>query len=425
MSSAAKSEGGGREWELHKLGSLKAQPGSHHHFSNTETYQLAAFINARFADEPLLSSILPVDGTNPDSFFDAWGDGKLLICLVDAACDGVVDLAFLRRRAAKPLGVSVRHLTIQHFAVLNDALEGCKNIDGLRLGFVGAEDFVQGNRPVILGVGWQLVRMSILRKVHIVERPELADLFTPEEAAKSIGQTGQEEVVLSRWFNQFLEAVGSDRQVWSFGAELADGVAWCTLLNAIDPAACPPPDESDAEANVSSVMAAVGKMDIKGVFLTEDALMAADKKQNVMFCAQLADAFPTLPNHLRAPRSSKSSARGGGNGGGGGGNRPFSSSYHSRDGSSTAASSMYTSSPNEIGGSGSGRRAVGSSSAPAPLPSPPKSRWGFGFNTSRGAGGDAEVGEGKIYYDSDGEVDSGPGCGLGGFAGLFSCITRN
>lgn len=51
-----------------------------------------------------------------------------------------------RDRAAKPLGVSVRHLTIQHFAVLNDALEGCKNIDGLRLGFVGAEDFVQGNR---------------------------------------------------------------------------------------------------------------------------------------------------------------------------------------------------------------------------------------------------------------------------------------
>ncbi|CAN0479975.1 unnamed protein product, partial [Scytosiphon promiscuus] len=58
---------------------------------NDQTYQLAAFINARFADEPLLSSILPVDGTNPDSFFDAWGDGKLLICLVDAACDGVVD----------------------------------------------------------------------------------------------------------------------------------------------------------------------------------------------------------------------------------------------------------------------------------------------------------------------------------------------
>ena len=47
------------------------------------------------------------------------------------------------------MGVSVRHLTIQHFAVLNDALEGCKNIEGLRLGFVGAEDFVQGNRWVL------------------------------------------------------------------------------------------------------------------------------------------------------------------------------------------------------------------------------------------------------------------------------------
>ena len=29
-------------------------------------------------------------------------------------------------------------------------------------------------RPVILGVGWQLVRLAILQKVNIVERPELA-----------------------------------------------------------------------------------------------------------------------------------------------------------------------------------------------------------------------------------------------------------
>lgn len=64
-------------------------------------------------------------------------------------------------------------------------------------------------------------------------------------------------------FNQYLEAVGSDRQVWSFGAELADGVAWCTLLNAIDPAACPPPDEHDPEANAASAVAAVHKMGIK------------------------------------------------------------------------------------------------------------------------------------------------------------------
>lgn len=64
-------------------------------------------------------------------------------------------------------------------------------------------------------------------------------------------------------FNQHLEAVGSDRQVWSFGAELADGVAWCTLLNAIDPAACPPPDDHDPEANAASAVQAVHKMGIK------------------------------------------------------------------------------------------------------------------------------------------------------------------
>lgn len=108
--------------------------------------QLATFINARFADEPLLATLLPIDGEDADSFFDSWADGMLLSVLVDAVCEGAVNLVPLRRRAKKPLGVSSRHLTIHHFAVLNDALSGCKKIEGLRLGFVGAEDFVQGNR---------------------------------------------------------------------------------------------------------------------------------------------------------------------------------------------------------------------------------------------------------------------------------------
>lgn len=83
------------------------------YFSHTaQTYQLATFINARFKDEPLLANLLPVDGTSPDSFFEAWGDGRLLICLVDAACEGVVDLAFLRRRYTRRLGAHVLMLTM-------------------------------------------------------------------------------------------------------------------------------------------------------------------------------------------------------------------------------------------------------------------------------------------------------------------------
>lgn len=64
-------------------------------------------------------------------------------------------------------------------------------------------------------------------------------------------------------FNRYLKAVGSDREVGSFGAELADGVAWCSLLNAIDPAACPPPDEFDPEGNASNAINAAKKMGVK------------------------------------------------------------------------------------------------------------------------------------------------------------------
>lgn len=139
--------------------------------------------------------------------------------------------------------------------------------------------------------------------------------------------------------------------------------------------------------------------------------MASDKKQNIMFCAQVMDAHPTIPSYLRAPRSSKSGKAGG---------PPFASSsaFDSRGGSSTAGSSMHTSSPNND-------RDVGSSSAPPPVPSPPKSRWGFGFNTQAAPAPAPlpEAREGRVYYDSDGEVESAPGCGLG--FGIFSCISRN
>lgn len=146
--------------------------------------------------------------------------------------------------------------------------------------------------------------------------------------------------------------------------------------------------------------------------MTKESLMLSDKKQNMMLVAQVMDAYPTVPSYLRAPKSSKN------------GKGPFSSSYYSKDGVSTATSSMYTSSP-------SGVRAVGSSSAPPRVPSPPKSRWGFGFNTTRVVGASGaprglpakEAGEGTVCYDSDGEVESAPGCGLG--FGLFACISGN
>lgn len=64
-------------------------------------------------------------------------------------------------------------------------------------------------------------------------------------------------------FNHYLRESGSDLQVWSFGAELADCVAYCTLFNAIDSSACPPPDPRDAEVNASNVVIAVQKMEIK------------------------------------------------------------------------------------------------------------------------------------------------------------------
>ncbi|CAN0377039.1 unnamed protein product [Laminaria digitata] len=164
-------------------------------------------------------------------------------------------------------------------------------------------------------------------------------------------------------------------------------------------------------------------MGVKGVFLTEEALMESDRKQNVMFCAQIMDAYPTIPSRLQHTHSRQSTAAAAAatsySSSSGGSHKKnvgsISSSHHSKGSSSTAASSVFTTS------SSPGGRDVGSSSAPPPAPSgnmsPPKARWGFGRKDPL----PAEAGEGKVYYDSDGEVESTAACGLG----FFSCISRN
>lgn len=136
--------------------------------------------------------------------------------------------------------------------------------------------------------------------------------------------------------------------------------------------------------------------------------MAADRKQNVMLCAQIMDAYPTVPSYLKHNARNASHKKN---------SESISSSHHSK-GSSTAASSMYTTSP--VTAAGGEARDVGSSSAPPPAPpsdpSPPRSNWGFGRKEAL-----PSAGEGKIYYDSDGEVESTAACGLS----WFSCVTRN
>ena len=108
--------------------------------------KLASFINERFAREPLLAEVLPVDGRMTDSFFAAWSDGKLLAVLADAAQEGAVDLESLRRQTQKPLGVRSRNVKSNNFAAVSGVLGACRGMTGLKLKHVGAEDFVQGNR---------------------------------------------------------------------------------------------------------------------------------------------------------------------------------------------------------------------------------------------------------------------------------------
>lgn len=148
--------------------------------------------------------------------------------------------------------------------------------------------------------------------------------------------------------------------------------------------------------------------------------MDSDRKQNVMFCAQIMEKHPTVPSYLRHTEFRSSLSKRGAAVATAvavaAATATADSSRHSKGSSTaTAPTSMYTSSPGAASRDGGPPDAVMVSQQP----SPPKTRWGFGRREASSPVSEQP----KVYYDSDGEAEepSNPSCGFG----FFSCVIRS
>lgn len=117
---------------------------------------------------------------------------------------------------------------------LNVVIKACKSIKGLVVVNLGAEDILQGNRDLVLGLLWQIIHGRLLSDVSLQAHPELLRLAEAGESLVSLA-TLKPEALLLRWVNYHLSRAGTNRRVSNFGKDLADSEPLVRLLHAIAP----------------------------------------------------------------------------------------------------------------------------------------------------------------------------------------------
>ncbi|WEW55914.1 alpha-actinin [Emydomyces testavorans] len=225
--------------------------------------------------------------------FTKWLNNKLKVRditiddLVTDLCDGVILIHILEILGNESLGryASKPKLPVQKFENINKCLDYIKG-RGIQLTNIGAEDIVEGNRKIILGLIWTLILRFTISDIN-------------EE-----GMTAKEGLLL--WC-QRKTACYPGVEVRDFSASWNDGLAFCALLDIhrpdlIDFDAL---DKSDHKGNMKLAFdIAANEIGIPDLLDVEDVCDVAkpDEKSLMTYIAYWFHAFSQLERVENAGR---------------------------------------------------------------------------------------------------------------------------
>lgn len=257
-----------------------------HSFAEEECFAFADFVNTRLAGTECLSHVLPIE--SPEALFTAVSDGMLLCHLLNVAVPDTIDERAINR--INPSNPSKFHINEN----LNLAINAAKGI-GLTVVNIGAVDMSEGRPHLVLGLVWQLVKMSLLSKINLKANPFLIRLLQEGETLEDLLKLPPEEL-LKRWFNYHLAAAGVSRRVTNFGNDLRDSELYAHLLKQIDPErACSTGilANEDRAARAEYVVAQGRRLGNEFHIKPSD-IVRGNEKLNLGFVAGLFNSCPAL-----------------------------------------------------------------------------------------------------------------------------------
>lgn len=179
----------------------------------------------------ILSNYLPIDGSN---FFHNFRDGVLLAYLLDSLKPGSVPLNKLTLNIdLSQLNKPKTKVIFEVTANLNVSIDAAKNAK-LVVVNIGANDVLEMNKDLVLGLVWQIVRAHLLAGVNLVSHPELIRLLGKGENLVSLINMKSEQILI-RWINYHLTKAGFDRSIENFSKDVCDSSIYAVLMNQIAP----------------------------------------------------------------------------------------------------------------------------------------------------------------------------------------------
>eukprot|EP00316_Scyphosphaera_apsteinii_P011186 CAMPEP_0119298776 /NCGR_PEP_ID=MMETSP1333-20130426/926_1 /TAXON_ID=418940 /ORGANISM="Scyphosphaera apsteinii, Strain RCC1455" /LENGTH=760 /DNA_ID=CAMNT_0007299969 /DNA_START=35 /DNA_END=2317 /DNA_ORIENTATION=- len=192
-----------------------------HSFDEEECAAFRDFINTKLSHVPELSYLLPIQELH--ELFDSVADGVLLCRLINVAVAETID-----ERAINLAPRNKFHVTENH----NLALNAAKSI-GLTVVNIGPDDLIEQRPHLILGLIWQMVKMTLLSNINLKECPSLVRMLEPGEELDTLLKLPPEKLLM-RWVNYHLAKAGHPKRVTNFGSDLKDSHVYAVLLKEID-----------------------------------------------------------------------------------------------------------------------------------------------------------------------------------------------
>ena len=130
-----------------------------HSFAEEECMAFADFINTKLGAEPQLAYLLPI--REMSELFSVVADGVLLCRLINLAEAEAIDARVVNLNPRNKF-----HITEN----LNLAINAAKAI-GLKVVNIGSGDIEEGRPHLVLGLIWQIVKMTLLANINLKDQP--------------------------------------------------------------------------------------------------------------------------------------------------------------------------------------------------------------------------------------------------------------
>eukprot|EP00126_Sphaerothecum_destruens_P008634 Sdes_comp20286_c0_seq1m13864 len=265
--------------------STQSAEGTTHSFSDDEKQGYVDWINSQLTNDGHLSGVLPIkeEGTH---LFTSLHDGVLLCKLINASVPDTVD-----ERAINMKKLNVYNIHENQTLVLNSSRAiGCTVVN------VGAQDLMDGNPHLCLGLIWQIIRIGLFARITLQNCPGLPRLLEADETLEELLALPPESLLL-RWFNFHLREAGVSRRVANFSADIKDSECYAHLLKQIAPAhfkiGLDPLNSADMTARASGVLQNAEKMNCRKFVKPRD-IVKGNARLNLAFTAHLFNNYPAL-----------------------------------------------------------------------------------------------------------------------------------